>query len=129
MFTASQGVCRNSSVHGSNGKSVWLSHDGFTTHIYNELSSSPVVRTAFVKLFPAAMTGMATSQDLHLVLLSLSSTWHLVQLHSTFDFLVDAALDDHFYDTMSTISTGAMDDDIRCMASLILDFADRVRND
>lgn len=82
-----------------------------------------------MKLFPAAMTSMATSQDLHLVLLSLSSTWHLVQLHNTFDFLVDAALDDHFYDTMSTISTGAMDDDIRCMASLILDFADRVRND
>jgi hypothetical protein len=94
-----------------------------------------------VQLFPDVMASMLTSPDPHLLLLALSSIWHLVDTNNTpasspsspspsFDFfLAQSMLHDAFYDTLVSVSVHAHDEQIRSTASCIVEFADRVREE
>lgn len=89
------------------------------------------------------MANMLTSPDMHLLLLALSSIWHLVQLGSqqqqqqhgaltdtyTFDFLLQAVVHDGFYDTLAGVAVQSQDEQIRGTAAAIVEFADRVREE
>jgi hypothetical protein len=82
-------------------------------------------------LFPEVMASMLTSPDMHLLLLSLSSMWHLVEANASFDFhfLREAFLQDSFYDALVSIAVGAVDDQIRTTATCIVAFADSIREE
>mmetsp|Transcript_6030 Transcript_6030/g.9838 ORF Transcript_6030/g.9838 Transcript_6030/m.9838 type:complete len:366 (+) Transcript_6030:148-1245(+) len=77
-------------------------------------------------VFPEVATGMVTSPDIHLVLLSLSSIWHLVQANHSFDFLQQTLCNEDFYNAVEGLTCSSVDEVICHSASLIIEYADEL---